>query len=133
MNWNDRGARVWNAPGWLGIDPIIPILLRLLASSIALAEVHVIAVVANRLSVLTDFLTEDRLINGWMVLRTRTPVLLGTLVVVNALSVVVASLICLVLLLTTMCIPAHFTLLTSDLIVECIPGPIIIMTLSICL
>lgn len=130
MKWKDRGARVWKAPGWLGIDPIIPKLFRLLANSMALAEMQVMAVVANRLSVLTELLTVDRLMNGWMVLRTRTPVLLGTFVAVSTLSVVVASLICLLLLLTTMWIPAQFTLLINALILLCIPGPIIIMTLS---
>lgn len=51
LNWNVRGARVWNTPVWLGMECMIPWLFRLLASSTALAEVNVIAVVLNLLSV----------------------------------------------------------------------------------
>lgn len=53
LKWNVRGARVWKAPGCLGMDPIIPWLFRLLASRTALAEVQVMAVVPNRLRSLT--------------------------------------------------------------------------------
>lgn len=69
--------------------------------------------------------------NGCIVLRTSSPVWGGTLVVFSVRRVVVASLVCLVLLLTTTCIPGQLVLLIRCLILLCIRGPMMMTALAI--